>query len=177
MLYGLALTLNPAAHQFVARLGLIHDFARGLRPRDRQARWIKQADLNENGGLIPVDMLVDQLIAFEFDNGDGGHVHYASGRWHAGQEPVYLCGMSEVHNKLIYNAIYADGAANRRESEVGRIHPYKMILVKAFELIMPDASRHRGNMVHVGLRHHGCHSGIDITSLELIAAVRFPKRD
>ncbi len=150
----LALTLGPTDHQFIARLTLVDHLARGFRTGDRQAGRIEQADLNEDGSLVPVDMLMNQLVAFELDDADGWDLDYPSGRWHTGQKPVYLRSMSKVHDEFIHNAVGADRAAHGSEPEIGRIHPDEMILVKALELIVPDASRHRRNVVDVGFRHH-----------------------
>jgi hypothetical protein len=52
-----------------------------------------------------------------------------------------------------------------------------MILVKALELIVPDAPGHRWDVVDVGLRHHRCHGRIDIPGLKLVTAVRLPQCD
>ena len=51
-----------------------------FRPRDRQGRGVEQPDLNEDGSLVPVDMLMNQLVAFELDDADGWDLDYPSGR-------------------------------------------------------------------------------------------------
>src|SRR6266404_8604836 len=173
----LALTLGPTDHQFIARLTLVDHLARGFRTGDQQAGRIEQADLNKDGSLVPINMFMNQLIAFELDDTDGEDFDYPSGRWDPGQKPVYLRGVSKLHDKFIHEAVGADCAADGNQPEIGRIHPDEMILVKTLEMIVPDASSHCGNVVDVRFRHHRCHSGIDISGLELVAAVRFPKRD
>ena len=121
-------------------------------------------------------MFMDQLIAFELDDTDGRDLDYPSGRRYTGQKPIYLRSVSKVHNEFINDAVSTDCAADWDEPEIGRIHSYEMVFVKALKLIVPDSSRHRRNVVDVGLRHHSCHRGINIPGLELAAAVCFPKK-
>ena len=43
------------------------------------------------------------------------------------------------------------------------------------ELIVPDPASHGRDVVDIGLRHHRRHGGIDVTGLELVAAMRLPQ--
>src|SRR5260221_11391252 len=96
----LALTLGPTDHQFIARLTLVDHPARGFRTGDRQAGRIAQADLTEDGSLVPVDMLMNQLVAFELDDADGWHLDYPSGSWRTAQTPFCFRGLLTVHDEF-----------------------------------------------------------------------------
>ena len=76
---------------------------------------------------------MNQLIAFELDDSDSRDLDYPSGGWHTRQKPVYLRGMGKMHDEFIHDAACTDCAANGSEPEIGRIHTYEMILVKALD--------------------------------------------
>src|SRR5258708_23539252 len=133
----LALTLGPTDHQFIAQLTLVDHLARGFRTGDRQAGRIEQADLNKDGTLVPINMFMNQLIAFELDDTDGGDFDYPSGRRDPGQNPVYLRGVSKLHDKFIHEPVGAHCAPDPNQPEIARIHTDERILVKALELIGP----------------------------------------
>lgn len=58
----------------------IYDLPSAFSPRHRQPLGIKQSDLHENAGLIPINILVGNLAVFEADNDGYGHLNWFS-RW------------------------------------------------------------------------------------------------
>jgi hypothetical protein len=59
---------------------LVLSLVGGVDPGDRRAGRIEESDLHEDGGLIPVDVLVVELVASEVDGGDQWHLDVAAGR-------------------------------------------------------------------------------------------------
>jgi hypothetical protein len=85
--------------------------------------------------------------------------------------------MREANDELIDDLTVADGAADRRQAKVGRIALDEVVFVEALEFVMPDATGHGRDVVHIGCRDHRPHRCIDIPRLELVAAMRFPQRN
>jgi hypothetical protein len=51
----------------------------------------------------------------------------------------------------------------------------EMIFIEALELVVPHAARHRRHVVDVGSHDRCRHGGVDVTRLELVTALGFPK--
>ncbi len=138
---------------------------------------IEQADLNEDGSLVPVDMLMDQLIAFEFDDSHSRNLDRSAGRSHSRKQPVHLRGLCEVHDEFIHDAACADRAGNRREPEIGRIHAYEMILVEALELIVSDSPGYCGDVIDVAMEQFETNTNVEFAVVLLTADDRGGTKD
>ena len=79
-------------------------------PVTGQAGRIEQSVLHEHAGLVPVNVLVRNLVAFEADDHRNGHFDGFAGWRHARQQPVNDRRMGETDEELIYDLILADGS-------------------------------------------------------------------
>src|SRR5690242_13060851 len=62
-------------HQHVRREGIVQNFAGGFDSRYGKRRGIEQTELDQDRGLIPIDMFVSQLVAPETNDGNQGDFH------------------------------------------------------------------------------------------------------
>src|SRR5215471_3286508 len=67
---GAASAASEPPQERIRRQRLVDQFFRGLDAGDRQRLRVEQADLHQDRGLIPVDVLVIELVAAERDNRD-----------------------------------------------------------------------------------------------------------
>ena len=56
----------------------IYDLPSAFSSRHRQPLGIKQSDLHEDAGLVPINILVGNLAVFEADNDGYGHLNWFS---------------------------------------------------------------------------------------------------
>src|SRR5215217_867022 len=54
----------------------IYDLPSAFSSRHRQPLGIKQSDLHEDAGLVPINILVGNLAVFEADNDSYGHLNW-----------------------------------------------------------------------------------------------------
>jgi hypothetical protein len=87
--------------------------------------------------------------------------------------PAFCVG--KVHHELIDDAVAADRAADRGQTEIGGIEADEVVFVEALERVMPDAARHDRDMIDIGFGHHRGHGRVNVARLELVARVRFPQ--
>src|SRR5262245_50024348 len=114
------LALVSTINQRVRWQARIEYFAGRFYACHRQGAGIEQTKLNEHGGLVPVDVLVDQLTIPESDNRDHRYLNLFSCRNNAGQHPVHSYRMGEFDNHLIDHLIGADSSRYRNHLRVGR---------------------------------------------------------
>jgi hypothetical protein len=75
-------------HELVHRLSRVQHVRRDFAGANRK-RSIEEADLDENRSLVPVQVLVRDLVAFEAHDGDERDLHAISGWRDARQKPVH----------------------------------------------------------------------------------------
>src|SRR5882757_6978153 len=96
----------------------IENLAGALSAGHRQTLGIKQPDLHQDAGLIPIDVLMRNLAVLEADHDSEGHLNWLSRGRNAGQKPINLHCMREADEDLIDNLVVADGAGNIRHFDV-----------------------------------------------------------
>src|SRR5215813_7111860 len=88
---GLARSRSLAPRFFNECLGL-------LRPDDGQFAWVKETDLSEHTGLIPVDMLVGDFVPFKFHHDNMRQHYFPPGRRNTGKHIVNRAVVREIHD-------------------------------------------------------------------------------
>jgi hypothetical protein len=73
--------------ELVHRLSGVQHLGRDFATADGKVS-IEKLKLDEQQSLVPVQLLVRDLVAFELDDGDERHFHALSGWRDAGQKPV-----------------------------------------------------------------------------------------
>src|SRR5215472_10613849 len=79
---------------------------------------IEDTDLNEQRCLIPIQMLMRDLVAFELDDGDERNFHPLSRRRDAGKKPVHADRVREAKNQLIDNLALPDRPRDGNDLDV-----------------------------------------------------------
>src|ERR1700730_1917384 len=98
-------------------------------------------------------MLVRQLVPFKLDNRNRWDFHHAPSRRNARQHPIDHRGMRKVDDEFVDDRVCTNGSANRRKTKVGWIDGYEMVGIKTLQLSLTHPSRHRRDVVDVGLRN------------------------
>ena len=91
---------SPAQHatdELVHRLSGVQHLGRDFATADRK-RSIEKVKLDQQRSLVPVQVLVGDLVAFELDDGDDRHFYALSGGLDAGQKPVHADRVREPNN-------------------------------------------------------------------------------
>src|SRR5262249_40388401 len=87
-LEGLALTARPARHQRVAWFGLVDDLVGRFDPGNGQVLGIELANLDEDGGLIPINVLMGHLSVLKANDRNQWDFNLSPCRWYAREHPV-----------------------------------------------------------------------------------------
>ena len=106
----LSFTRCPVRHQRIARKCFVDHLAGRLDAGHRQPGRIEQADLHEDGCLVPIDMFVVELVAAKADHGEHRYFEVFPGWPQTRQKPVDLAIMRRAEHKLVDDTIGADRA-------------------------------------------------------------------
>src|SRR5262249_32314528 len=98
----------------------ISQFCDAARAGNRETSWIEEADLHEHTRLIPYDVLVGDLVAFDADDYDEHRLDPFPGWLESGQHPVHFAGVRERDNELIDEPFLRIGSRDPFERDVRR---------------------------------------------------------
>src|SRR5882757_7369100 len=119
----------------------IENLAGALSAGHRQNLGIKQPDLHQDTGLIPIDVLMRNLAVLEADHDSDRHLNWLSRGRNAGQKPIDLRGVRERDEYLIDNLSVADRTGYIRHLDVRRKElAYQMVPVKITHALAADAA-------------------------------------
>src|SRR5215813_14786567 len=96
--------MNELVHWLSRAKHLRGDFAAA----NRQGS-IEHIELDEDGRLVPVQVLVHDLVAVEPDDGDERNFDVLASRGNAGQQPVHAGRVSESNDHLVDDLVTTDG--------------------------------------------------------------------
>src|SRR5712692_10014445 len=97
-----------SADELIRRPSGIHDLPGRLYSRDRQFGRAEKPELDQDGGLIPVDMLVGQLAVSKVDDHHQRDLDSPAGGRHARQHPFHLYRVGETEDHLVHQPVGAD---------------------------------------------------------------------
>src|SRR5205809_296073 len=143
------------ADQGVRRQTWIEGLARTVNAGDRQGARIEQPKLNQDGSLVPVNVLVGQFAFSESNDRHQGHFNSLSRRSNAWQHPVHPDGMREFKYHFIYQLIVTDGPRDGGHLRVGRHLGNETFRVKFSQLILADAPGQYWDVVDISVLDHG----------------------
>src|SRR5262245_7314003 len=98
-----------AVHQCVCAQGRVESFPRAFDAGDWKLAGIQQAELDQHGSLVPIDMFVGQLAFSETNDGRERDLNPLSRRRDPRQHPVHADGVRELEDHFIDQLIRADG--------------------------------------------------------------------
>src|SRR5262249_3891841 len=93
--------------ELVRRLTEVQDLRRAFASATRGAS-IDQTELDEHRRLVPVQVLVRDLVAFELDDGNERDFHAPSGRCDPRQKPVHADRVREANDHLVDEPVLPD---------------------------------------------------------------------
>ena len=99
--------------QGVQRNAAIDERTRALHSDDRQQCRREHAKLDEDRGLIPVQVLVRHFVAIELDDDQKRYLDPPAGGWNARKHPVHPDVVSETEDNLFDDPPLADGPRYR----------------------------------------------------------------
>jgi hypothetical protein len=111
--------VRRAMDELVHRLSRVQHVRRDFAAANRK-RSIEEADLDENRSLVPVQVLVRDLVAFEAHDGDERDLDAFSGWRDAGQKPVHADRVSEAHNQFVDDLALPDRPRDGNDLDVRR---------------------------------------------------------
>src|SRR5262249_11317742 len=143
--------------------------------KDRQCLVAEQADFLQDRSLIPVNVLVLKFAAAEFHDGDQSDFDALPRGSEAGEHPWHFPGVGERKNHLVHQLILTHGARHHGQRRIGRHARNEIAVVERTQGRLSHASGQYGNMVHIGIVHHGVQRCFDVAGCEFVLAVFFPK--
>ena len=153
--------------------GVAH-FGGALAARHRQMARIQQTQLNQHGGLIPIDVLVRNLAFPESDDRHQRHLDpFARGR-NAGQHPIHRHGVGELKDHFIHDLRLANGPGNRRGLRIRGHLGNEETGVEIPNGLQALSAGHRGHVINVPAFNHGRHRVIHALGCELALHVLLP---
>ncbi len=114
----------------------------------------EEADLFEDGGLVPVDVFVGKFTVTEAYDGYERDFDVAVGGFDVGEEPGHLDGVGEGDDHLVDEGVFADGARDVGHLEVGRHARNKVIAVEGAEGGFSFAAGRDWNVIDVSVFDH-----------------------
>jgi len=159
--------------QRLRRFG-IEDFVGRFGPEDGQGIVGEQANLLQDGGLVPVDVFVGEFAVAEVDDGDERNFDAAIGGGDAGEHPGNFARVREGKNHLVDELILADGARDGSKRGVRRHAGNEIAGIEAAQRGFAVAASHRRNVVDVGILGHGGERRFRVARREFVRRVFFP---
>src|SRR5262245_18290612 len=110
---------SPAIYLHAAAMDeLVHAWGRIQHLRcdfaaTHRKRSIEEVELDEQRSLVPVEVLVHDLVAFEPDDGHERDLHVLPGGRDAGEKPVHASRVSEANDQLIDDLALPYGPRDR----------------------------------------------------------------
>ena len=151
------------------------DLAGGFGAEDRQGGIGEEADLFQNGGLVPVNVLVGKLAIAKLDDRDQGYFDAPVGGGDAGEHPGNFLGMGERENHLVDELVRADGPGDGLKAGIGRQAGDEVSRIKAAQSSFAVTPGHGGNVIHVCVVDHGGQGGLSVMCDEFVGGVFFPQ--
>src|SRR5437764_8201631 len=163
------LTSVGTIHQCIRRQIGIEGLARTVNAGDRQGASIEQPELNQDGSLIPVNVLVGQFAFSEPNDRHQWHFNPLSRGSNAWQHPVHPDSMRELKYHFIYQLIVADGPRYGGHLGIGRHLRNETLGIKLAQLILAHDAGQHWDVVDIVFLNHGCKRLLVVASVELLA--------
>lgn len=125
--------------------------------------------------MIPVDVLVGELAVAKVDDDDQRALDALAGGSDAGKHPVHFNGVGKFENHFVNEPLGADGSGDGNDLRVGRHLGDEVLRVEFAQLVAADAAGQDGDVVDVGVGHHGIERGFGVAGGEFVAEVLLPK--
>jgi hypothetical protein len=153
----------------------VQDFAGAFHTNDGQRRVVQKPELFQDGGLVPIDVLVGEFAVAETNNRDQRHFDAAIGRRNSGQHPGHFLRVSEGEDHFINELIFADGAGDGSKRGVGRHHGYELVRIEVAQGGLAVTACHDGDVVDVSVLGHSGQCGFGVARDEFVRGVFFPE--
>lgn len=114
---------------------------RRLGPGNRQPVSVEKARLDQNGSLIPVDMLMGNFAVSEMNDDDSCYFYALMRSSDARKEIIYAPVMREPDHHLIDQRVASHSAAYRDDLHVVGLHRNKMMRVEAPQIFRTNPAR------------------------------------
>src|SRR5436190_1497786 len=164
---GAGMGSGAATEQVVLGAPLIDEGCGLFRPRNRQSARIQQAGLDQDAGLVPVDVLVADFSVLESDHHNDRDRYPAPRRRNPGEHDVERTVMGEGHHELVDNLVLTDRPRELPRLRVAGPLADEVVAVEVAYAGRSVATRDRGHVVHVGALGHCGHRRLEIEVLEL----------
>jgi hypothetical protein len=107
--------------------------------------------LHQRRGLLPVDMLVNDVVAAKMDHRDVRKLHVLTGGRNSGQHEIDFDVVGSAKDKLVHERVGADRARYRDDLGVLRDLRNEMVLVEPVQFAIPVPAGHVRHVIHVRL--------------------------
>src|SRR5215469_17157487 len=138
----------PYSHSLGVELRIDH-FSRTFSTEDGQIGGFDEADLLEDGGLIPIDVLVRELAITKLYDGDQRHFDVAIGRGDSRQHPRHFLRVREREDHLVHNPILANRPGNGTELRIGRHARNEIARIELSQRLFAVSASQRWDVVDV----------------------------
>src|SRR2546430_867540 len=139
------------AHQCIRRQTRIEGLAGTVNAGNWQGASIEQPELNQDGSLVPVNVLVGQFAFSEPNDRHQWHFNSLSRGSNAWQHPVHPDGMREFKYHFIYQLIVADGPRDGGHLRVGRHLRNETLGVELTEFILANTAGQHWDVVDISV--------------------------
>jgi len=155
----------------------VEDFVSGFGSVDGETGVGDEADLFEDGGLVPVDVFMSELAVAELHDGDERDAHRFVGGLDVREDPRHELGVGEGEDHFVDDLVVADGARDWGDLGVGRHGGDEVFRVKTAKSFDAGASGEDGDVVNVSVGDHGGEGSFGVAGGEFIRDMLFPEGD